>query len=260
MIDIQHVSVSVGKTPLITDVTLSVNDGEWVTIIGPNGAGKSTLLRTLTRHVPYRGTVTVNGYDTAEMTRRQRARLIASVAQSPAIPPGMRVLDYVLLGRTPHLGFLQNERSADHEIVGETLALLDLVPFRVRALETLSGGERQRVFLARAIAQQTPILLLDEPTTALDIGHQQEVLERVDELRISRGLTVVSTMHDLPLAGEYADRIVLMSEGAIRADGRAAEILTEANIARYYNATVRVTRSADGTAIMPVRRPSSSRR
>src|SRR5206468_2498861 len=143
------------------------------------------------------------------------------------VPVGMSVLDYVLLGRTPYIAPLGRESRADLDAVQAVLERLDLTGFAARPLERLSGGERQRVILARALAQGATLLLLDEPTTALDIGHQQEVLELVDELRRDRGLTVLASMHDLSVAGEYADRLVLLSRGRVVAAGTPREVLTE---------------------------------
>jgi iron complex transport system ATP-binding protein len=130
---------------------------------------------------------------------------------------------------------------------------LDLTALALRRLETLSGGELQRVMLARALAQAAPVLLLDEPTTALDVGHQQEVLDLVDHLRTSRGLTVLTTMHDLTLAGQYADRLVMLAEGRVVAAGAAKDVLTEVNVATYYGARVRVLHEPDGIVVLPIR-------
>src|SRR5262249_11116945 len=157
------------------------------------------------------------------MPRRQRARLLATVPQQPTVPPGMSVLDYVLLGRTPYIRPLGRESTSDIGVVERVLGRLDLDGFAARPLETLSGGERQRAFLARALAQGASILLLDEPTSALDIGHQQAVLNLVDELRAEAGLTVLATMHDLSLAGEYADRLVLLAGGRVVATGTPSQ-------------------------------------
>jgi iron complex transport system ATP-binding protein len=175
------------------------------------------------------------------------------VAQSPVVPPGVAVLDYVLLGRTPYIRPLGRESAADLAAVDQALDRLDLTRFADRPLETLSGGERQRVFLARAFAQGATILLLDEPTTALDIGHQQEVLELVDTLRCDHRLTVLATMHDLSLAGEYADRLVLLSGGQVAAVGPPRDVLTEALLAAHYRARVRVVDGAGGPLVVPVR-------
>jgi iron complex transport system ATP-binding protein len=171
----------------------------------------------------------------------------------------MTVLDYVLLGRTPYIPTLGRESRTDLCVVEDVVARLELGAFVDRPLETLSGGERQRVILARALAQGATLLLLDEPTSALDIGHQQDVLDLVDELRADRGLTVLASMHDLSLAGEYADRMVLLARGAIVASGTPAEVLTEKTLSEHYGARVRVIQGEHGPVIVPVReRPMGS--
>jgi iron complex transport system ATP-binding protein len=180
--------------------------------------------------------------------------VVAFVPQTPVIPIGIGVFDYVLLGRTPHISYLGTESAADLEAAAEALEFLDLGRFSSRALESLSGGELQRVLLARAIAQQAPVVLLDEPNTSLDIGHQQDVLDLIDRLRRQRGLTVVSTMHDLTLAGLYAHRLVLLDHGRIVADGDASVVLTEAHLERYYGARVRVIQEGAGFVVVPQRR------
>ena len=157
----------------------------------------------------------------------------------------MTVEHYVLLGRTPHLAPLGAERDEDLTIAADALATLDLDDLAHRRLDTLSGGERQRAVLARALAQEPSLLLLDEPTTALDIGHQQDVLELVDGLRRDRGLTVVSTMHDLTLAAQYGDHLVLVADGRVVASGAPIQVLTGPDVARHYGATVDVIRHRD---------------
>ncbi|MFI7602843.1 ABC transporter ATP-binding protein [Actinoplanes sp. NPDC049681] len=254
MISVSGVRVRLGGTPIVDGVDLDVADGEWVTIIGPNGAGKSTLLRAVGGLVPYEGRVLLGGQELDRLSRRERARSLATVAQSPIVPPAMLVYDYVLLGRTPYIPALGRESASDLAVVDEVLGALDLRTFAGRRLDTLSGGERQRVFLARALAQGAGILLLDEPTSALDIGHQQEVLDLVDRLRAERGLTVLATMHDLSTAGEYADRMVLLAAGRVVARGTAREVLTEELLAEHYRVRVRVIDGERGPLVVPVRR------
>ena len=161
----------------------TVGRGEWVTLIGPNGAGKSTLLRAVAGLVRYAGSVALAGGEVSALGRRELARRLAFVPQVPLLPPAMRVAEYVLLGRTPHLGSSRTRGAHDREAADHALDRLDLGGSRGRPLDTLSGGEQQRVVLARALAQEAPLLLLDEPTTALDLGRQQQVLELVAELR-----------------------------------------------------------------------------
>jgi iron complex transport system ATP-binding protein len=232
--------------------SLSVELGEWVTVIGPNGAGKSTLLRAVAGLVPRLGSVEVGGEPV--LGRRELARRVALVPQSPSLPPQMTVAEYVLLGRTPHLGYLAREGAHDRELADAALVRLDLVELAGRRLGTLSGGEQQRAVLARAFAQQAPILLLDEPTNALDVGRGQQALELVDALRRDAGLTVLAAMHDLTLAGQYADRLLLLDRGRIVAAGGVPEVLTPELIARHYGASVRVLRDDEGhPVVVPVR-------
>ena len=253
MIDLRGGRVVLGDRAVLDRVDLRVDAGEWVAVVGPNGAGKSTLLRLLAGLVRGDGELALGGRPASTLRRRERALLVALVVQSPLIPEGATVADYVLLGRTPHIRPLGVEGPADLAAVHDALARLDLVPMAERLVTTLSGGERQRVLVARALAQGAPIVLLDEPTTALDVGHQQQVLELVDELRRDHGLTVVTTMHDLTLAGQYADRLVLLDNGRVVVDGPAAEVLTEDNLARYYGARVRIISDGDRPVVLPLR-------
>ncbi|MEH1123791.1 ABC transporter ATP-binding protein [Micromonospora sp. CPCC 206061] len=257
-VEVSDLRVVLDGATILAGVDLTVATGEWVTVIGPNGAGKSTLLRAVGGLLPASGSISLFGTPTARLPRRQRARIVATVAQSPVVPAGMVVFDYVLLGRTPYIRPLGRESGADLAAVHEVLHRLDLTRFAGRHLTTLSGGERQRVFLARALAQGATLLLLDEPTSALDIGHQQEVLELVDQLRRDHGLTVLATMHDLSVAGEYADRLILLAEGRIAATGRPSDVLTERLLALHYAARVRVIDTPTGPVVVPIRRPSGS--
>jgi iron complex transport system ATP-binding protein len=253
-LSVRGLHVLLGGAPVLAGVSLDVAAGEWVTVIGPNGAGKSTLLRAVGGRLVHRGSISLFGTPSAALARRARARMVASVAQTPVVPPGMVVADYVLLGRTPHISTLGRESAHDQAVVSSVLERLELTPFAGRMLSTLSGGERQRAFLARALAQEAPLLLLDEPTSALDIGHQQDVLELVDELRRDRELTVLATMHDLSVAGEYADRLVLMAAGRVVAAGPPREVLTEELLGSLYGARVRVVDGEHGPIVVPVRR------
>lgn len=247
------VSVVLGGATILDGVDLEVDQGEWLSVIGPNGAGKSTVLRFVAGLVDGTGGVEVQGRPASTLRRRERAQVIALVPQTPVVPPGITVGDYVLLGRNPYIRGLGVEGPVDLAAVGDALAHLDLLAFAERVLSTLSGGERQRVFIARALAQGAPILLLDEPTTALDVGHQQQVLELIDHLRHRRDLTVVSTMHDLTLAGQYADRLQLLAAGRTVVTGSAADVLTEANLRSYYGASVRIINHDDRPMVLPRR-------
>jgi iron complex transport system ATP-binding protein len=253
-ISLRSLSVTLGGKRVVDSIDAEIENGEWVTLIGPNGAGKSTLLRAIAGLVPFDGQVALDGADLSSLGRRDIARLLAFVPQSPLLPPDMAVREYVLLGRTPHIGPFGYESTHDIEAANEALQRLELVSFAARPLRTLSGGEQQRAVLARALAQEAPLLLLDEPTTALDIGRQQQALELVAELRGQGPLTVLSAMHELTLAMQYADRLILLSEGQMVAAGPSEEIATEALISEHYRARVRVVDGDDGpVAVIPMR-------
>jgi iron complex transport system ATP-binding protein len=252
---LRSVSVTLGNARVVDRVTVEVGEGEWVALIGPNGAGKTTVLRALAGLVAYDGEIEILGDDTRSLPRKELARRVAVVPQVPLMPPDATVLEYVLLGRTPYIGYFGTERRSDHEAAEGALEELDLQSLAGRRIDSLSGGERQRASLARALAQDAPILLLDEPTTALDVGRQQQVLEIVDRLRVDAGLTVFSTMHDLTLAGQYTDRLLLLDRGRIVAGGAAGDVLTAPLIAEHYGADVEVLADADsGFVVVPVRR------
>ena len=246
---LERVTVELGGRNVVESVSFAVERGEWVTMIGPNGAGKTSLVRAIAGLVPYRGDIRLDGKSTHRLRRREVARRVAVVPQSPLMPSGMTVQEYVLLGRTPYVSYVGNEGRSDVAAAEAASARLDLAELLDRELGTLSGGERQRVVLARALAQDAPLLLLDEPTSALDAGRQQEVLELIDSLRLDAGLTVLSSMHDLTLAGLYAPRLLLLANGRIVADGAPEEVLTAHLIGEHYGARVRVI---DG-AVVPVR-------
>jgi iron complex transport system ATP-binding protein len=253
VIEVHDVSVRLGATDALRGISFTVERGSWVSLIGPNGAGKTTAIRALCGLVPYDGEVLVDGVEARTRGRRGLARLCAFVPQTPETPPELTVAEYVLLGRTPHLGYFGVEGDTDRLAAERALERLELLDFTQRPLGSLSGGELQRVVLARALAQEAPVLLLDEPTTALDLGRQQQVLELVDALR-GDDLTVVSTMHDLTLAGQYADRLVLLDRGTVVAEGTASDVLSVPNVASYYGASVRVVEDEGRVFVLPLRR------
>jgi len=243
-----------------TDAVVGFNDllhsGEWLCLIGPNGAGKSSVLRAAAGLVPYTGSVAINQTEIPAASARWRAQHIAYVPQAPVIPTDMSVYEYVLLGRNPYINYFSSETSHDRDVIDRVLDRLDLVQFSARKLGTLSGGEVQRLVIARALAQEAPVLLLDEPTSALDIGHQQQALELVDGLRREQGLTIISAMHDLTLAGLYADRLVLMHEGHRVAEGTAKQVLKSETLAEFYGVSARVHHEPDGTVVVIPQRSS----
>ncbi|MET9325748.1 ABC transporter ATP-binding protein [Tsukamurella sp. NPDC003166] len=249
-VEFSGVDVALDGRPVLHDVALTAPSGSWTAVIGPNGAGKSTLLRAALGLARSGGTVTVDGADPRRLRPRERARIFAYAPQSPQLPEGMTVFDYALLGRSPYVAYLGRESADDRRIVRAVLARLGLEEFAERDVDRLSGGERQRVVLARALAQEAPVLLLDEPTTALDIGHQQQVMDLVDHLRRDDGLTVITTIHDLTLAAQYADRLVLLSRGRVVAAGTPAQVLTADLIAAHFGARVHVETGPDGRPVL----------
>jgi iron complex transport system ATP-binding protein len=254
-ITLSGVSIAYDGKTVVEALDLEVAAGEWLSLIGPNGAGKTSVLRAIANLTPFRGAILMGRDAVSSLGARELARRVAMLVQEPDMPAGMTVSHYVLLGRHAHLGYLGRESDRDRTVVAETLRRLGLESLADRPLGRLSGGERQRAAIARALAQQTSILLIDEPTTSLDVGRQQAILELIDELRADRGLTVVSAMHDLTLAGQYANRLALLVDGRLVAVGSAAEILTEPVIAEHYQARVKVVAmNGSGHAVVPVRR------
>ena len=245
------VDVSLAGRRIVDSISLTVATGEWLCIIGPNGAGKSTLLKALAGIVASSGAMTIDGRNLRELKPRARACWIAYVAQEPTMPPGMSALEYVMLGRTAHLPLLARETPRDMEVCQRVLDELALLPLQERNVDTLSGGERQRVAIARALAQASPIVLLDEPTTAQDIGYQQEVLDLINRLRRDGRIAVITTMHDLSIAGQYPDSLLLITHGRAQARGTAREVLTETNLRTTYGAHVQVVDLGHGPVVLP---------
>lgn len=260
-ISIQHLSVSYNGKNVVHDLSLDVADGSWIALIGPNGAGKTTVLRAIAGLVDFDGAIGLGPHAVAAMARKKLAQLVAYVPQRPFIPRAQTVTDYILMGRNPYIRYFAMESRSDLDVVAEVLERLELVDFATRPLGSLSGGEVQRVVLGRALAQRAPVLLLDEPTSALDVGHQQQVLELVDSLRAEAQLTVISTMHDLTLAGQYTESLVLLDGGRAVAHGTPNEVLQEEVISRHYGARVRVIRSDTGEVlVVPARAKANEKR
>ena len=256
MIRLAGLTVRYEPTVAVDRLDLVCGPGEWVCLIGPNGAGKSSVLRALAGLTEHEGLAEVGGVAVAGLSSRQRARRVALVPQQPFQPDDMTVADYVLLGRSPYIGWFGVESEHDRLVCAAVLDRLDLRAMAGRRLATLSGGEWQRLVLGRALAQDAPVLLLDEPTTALDLGHQQRALELVDELRRERGLTVLAAMHDLTLAGLFADRLVLLDRGRSVASGSPAAVLTPEAIEAHYGAEVEVLLTPVGAVVVVPVRPS----
>ena len=261
-IQARGLNVQLGGREILHSLDLDVRAGEWLTIIGPNGAGKTTLLKTLAGVLRHDGDVRgvdEHGDDVSIRDRRTWARLVGYLPQSPLVPAGLSVVDYVLLGRTPHHGIFGAPSGSDLTRVERMLRLFDLVELAERPVSSISGGEAQRAALARVMVQDAPILMLDEPTTGLDIGHQQELLDLLKDVRMDRGSTIVTTLHDLTTAGRHGDRLVLVDDGRVAADGTPAEVLTPNRLFAAYGARVDVVDRGDGPVVIPQSRNDADR-
>ena len=256
MLEIEAATVVLGGTAVLLSVSARVDSGGWLGLVGPNGAGKSTLARAVAGLVPYEGRITVAGRVHAASDWRGRARAIAYVPQRPVLPSSMNVTDYVLLGRSAHHSYLGAETAHDRRVASAVIERLALTSLCGRRLGELSGGEAQRTVLARALVQEAPVLILDEPTTSLDLGHSQLVLELADELRREKGISVLCAIHDLTLAAQFSERLLVLSQGRAVASGTPDEVLTVPNIRRFFGADVEVLPSKSGPAVTPLRRRS----
>ena len=226
MISAQDLSYEIQTQTLLDSVDLQADRGEFLGLIGPNGAGKSTLLRAISGILGYReGTVRLEGADLKSLSSKDIAAGLALVPQIAPYTHGFTSIELVLMGRYPHLGRFQIEGREDERVAREAMRLTETEQFADRTLDTLSGGERQRVFVSRALAQQPRVLLLDEPTSNLDVLHQLKVLDLVRQL-VDDGLTAVAAIHDLNMAARYCDRLVLLSGGRVLAEGSPEEVLT----------------------------------
>ncbi|GAB3559121.1 iron complex transport system ATP-binding protein [Actinopolyspora lacussalsi] len=237
----RDLSLGYGERVVVDGLDLDVVDGTITGVIGPNGCGKSTLLRALGRLLrPRRGSVLLDGEPIHRMSTKEVARTLGLLPQSPVAPEGLRVADLVARGRHPHQSWYRQWSGDDESAVAEALSLTGIGDLADRSVDELSGGQRQRAWLSMALAQGTDLLLLDEPTTYLDLSHQVDVLELIGRLHTESGRTVVMVLHDLNLAARYADRLVAMSEGRIAAQGPPGEVLTERLLHEVFDLRARV--------------------
>jgi iron complex transport system ATP-binding protein len=241
--ELRAVGLSLGydDTTIVDSLDLAIEPGRVTVIVGANASGKSTLLRGIARLLkPEKGEVVLDGANIASMSSKKVATVVGLLPQQPIAPDGITVSDLVGRGRYPHQGWFRQWTSTDDTIVADALAATDTLALAERRLEELSGGQRQRVWIAMALAQDPDILLLDEPTTFLDVTHQIEVLDLLLELNRERNTTVVMVLHDLNLAARYADRLVVMSKGQIIATGEPADTLTEAVVRDAFGLEARI--------------------
>jgi len=248
-----HAGYPTERELVLEALSLDVGDGEIVALVGPNGSGKSTLLRALGRVLkPKTGVVYLDGRIMREWPTREVARRLALLPQGPTLANDMTVAELVAMGRSPHQGILGIPTKADEEAVQQAIRDTSIEALTGRKVSALSGGERQRVWLAMALAQQPHVLLLDEPTTFLDLSHQLEVLDLVRDLNRQRGLTVVMVLHDLNQAARYANRMVVLQRGRVFSDGPPAEVLTPETLRVVFGVVAQVMAGPEGVGLVVV--------
>ena len=245
LLSVDDLTVRLDGHTILSDVGFDLSAGTWVGLLGPNGSGKTTLLRALGGHLPFQGTIMLDGRPVEQWTATDRARRLAYVQQAPSLTFDFTVEDLVLLGRTPHRGWMQRYQSNDRERARDALRRVDLEGFADRSVLSLSGGERQRVFLAQALVQDADLLLLDEPTSHLDVQYQFSVLEEVQAL-VAAGRTVITVFHDLERASRYAERLLILNDGRLVADGPSVGVLTPECIAEVFGMEARVESRSEG--------------
>lgn len=237
---------------VLQGVHLELPPGQLAVLLGPNGAGKTTLVRVITGVLrPQRGRVLWQNIELHALSERRRARLVAVVPQNTLLPPGFTVYQTVLMGRTPYLNWLGRPRTQDHQAVHQALERTRLLPLAHRSVQHLSGGERQRVLLARALAQATPFLILDEPIAYLDLKYQLAILELLHQLAHDEGKAVLAVLHDLNLAARFADQVVLLHQGRVYAQGRPDEVLRPSILQRVYGVRVQVFQWQGRPVLLP---------
>lgn len=233
----QNITLGYGHKVVVKDITIQMKPGEMTGLVGPNGCGKSTIIKALSRVIsPYSGKILLDGKDISRISRRDLSRLLGVVPQIPLLPSTFTAFEVVLMGRNPHLGLFQYEGPKDLAIAWWAMEKALVQHLAQRRIGELSGGEIQCVVIARVLAQETEVILLDEPTANLDISRQVEILDVIKDLCQQHGLTVVAALHDLNLAAEYCDRLVLINNGRIYAEGTPAEVITADNIKEVYGA------------------------
>jgi iron complex transport system ATP-binding protein len=239
LLRVENICFAYNGRPTLVGVSLQAGSGEVVGLIGPNGSGKSTLLRLISGILrPHSGRIFLNGVPLEQLSRGELARHLAVVPQSPHLPEAFTAWELVLLGRTPHLRLLQAEGPRDAAVAREALETCGVWELAGHRLGELSGGEVQRIVIARALAQQPALLLLDEPTSHLDLNQQTAIMDLVAALAHERRLAVLAVSHDLNLAAQYCDRLIILKEGQVLFEGPPAEVITAANVAAAYGAEV----------------------
>ncbi len=240
-LSLHKVSLGYGRHPVVQDVSFEAVQGEMLGIIGPNGSGKSTLIRGISRTIhTASGKIILNGKDVSKFHRLDLAQMIAVVPQNPSLPELFTAQEVVMMGRTPYLGLFRYEGEKDMEIVRKAMASTHTLELANRRVADLSGGERQRLVIARALAQQPKVLLLDEPIAHLDINHQIEILNLIRQLCHEELLIAVMAVHDLNIAAQYCSRLIMLSNGKVFCEGMPQDVITPENIRQVYGANVYV--------------------
>jgi iron complex transport system ATP-binding protein len=236
-LEMQNVTLGYNHQPVLRDLTLKASSGEMVGLIGPNGSGKSTIIKALSRVMQLNsGKIAVNGQDIYKIPRRELACMVGVVPQLPLLPSTFTAFEIVLMGRNPHLGLFQSESRRDWDMAWQAMVKTGTDPLANRHINELSGGEIQCVLIARVLVQETEAILLDEPTANLDIGRQVEILDLIKNLCRENKLTVMAAIHDLNLAAQYCDRVILIHQGHIHAEGSPKDVITEKNMREVYGA------------------------
>jgi iron complex transport system ATP-binding protein len=248
MLSAESICVSYNQRPVLKDISFELKPGEILTLIGPNGVGKSTLIRALSGVIPLAsGRVIIDNRDVTHTDPLERARLMAFVPQALNLPPAFTAWETVLLGRTPHLNWLGQTSTRDEVIARRAMERTHTLALAQRRVGEVSGGEQQRLLLARALAQSTPILIMDEPTAHLDLHYQISLLDEVRNLARNDGLAVLIALHDLNMVSRYADRVGLLLNGKLHAIGKPAEVLTPALLSQAYQVPLQVIHSGNGS-------------
>lgn len=255
LLEAKNLKFRYGKKSVLDGVSFNVKKGEFISIIGPNGSGKSTLLKTLNNiYNPWKGKILIDGKNIKNFRQKKIAKIMALVLQDSNIDYEFTVEEIILMGRHPHKGRFEKEDGDDYKIIEESLEMTNTTYLRNRIITEISGGERQRVMIAKALAQKPKIILLDEPTSNLDINHQIEILKLLKDMNKQNGTTIILVIHDINLAIRYSDKVIMLNEGKILDMGKPEEVITRENIEKVYNMKVNIDRNkhTDSLYITPL--------
>jgi len=251
-IEVNHLTLNYGRNIVVRDISFALEPGCMTGMVGPNGCGKSTIIKAISRvKTPDSGSIVFNGRDVTKIPHMELARMVGVVPQIPLLPSSFTAFEVVLMGRNPHLGLFQSEGPLDVEIARRAMESTRTTQLSSRRIGELSGGEIQSVVIARTLTQQTEAILLDEPTSNLDVGRQIEVLDLIKDLCRKNGLTVGVSLHDLNLAVQYCDKLILLHQGSIKAEGTPSQVVTQDNVSAVYGAGSQVYEIDGGPAILP---------